>query len=171
MRRPGRSSQRAVTMVEFTLIAPVALLLLMSIVVIGIVVTNYIQMTNVARDGARVAAICGTGLADGSPAEMPDGSGLCSDTAIENYSTNHLVTVPAGSVSPQIFVCTAQDVQSGNCNATHNMGILNCQAKALVEVDMNYSQPLYLPLIANVFQTNSNGTMNLKASAQATCEQ
>ena len=143
----------------------------MSIVVIGIVVTNYIQMTNVARDGARIAAICGTGLADGSPAEMPDGSGPCSDTAVADYITNHLVTVPAGSVTPQIFVCTAQDVSLGHCNAGLHQGIAQCQAKALVEVDMNYQQPLYLPLIANVFQTSSNGTMNLKASAQSTCEQ
>jgi len=158
-------------MVEFTLIAPTALLLLMGIIVVGIVVTNYIQLTNVARDGARIAAICGSGLADGQAAQMADGSGSCGTSgAVETYITNHLVTVPSLSVSPVIFVCTPQQAAQGACT-NNGLGFTDCQPGRIVEVDMNYAQPLYLPLISNIFETNPNGTMNLKASAQATCEQ
>ncbi len=157
-------------MVEFTLVAPVALLLLMSIIVVGIVVTNYIQLTNVARDGARIAAICGHGLADGTPAQMADGSGSCTNSAVTTYITNHLVTVPSLSVSPVIYVCTPQQAAQGAC-VNNGDSFTDCQPGRIVEVDMTYSQPLYLPLIANIFETSSNGTMNLKASAQATCEQ
>ena len=49
--------------------------------------------------------------------------------------------------------------------------LANCQAGRVVKVDMTYDQPLYLPLISNVFETKPNGTRTLTASAQATCEQ
>ena len=153
-------------MVEFALLGPLALFLIFSIVVVAIIVTNYVQLTNVARDGARVAAICGSVPS----AVMPDGSGAtCSDANVKSYVTNHLVAVPAGSVSPQIFVCTAQDVSNGTCNSSSRSSITYCQPGALVEIDMYYDQPLYMPFFNAFF--GSNGTMRLNASAQATCEQ
>ena len=65
-------------MVEFAFVAPLGFLLLLSIIVTAIIVTNFIQVTNIARDGARVAAICGS--VPGTP--MPDGSGPCTGAAI-----------------------------------------------------------------------------------------
>jgi Flp pilus assembly protein TadG len=160
-------------MVEFAFIAPVGFLLLLGIVVVAIIVTNFIQLTNEAREGARIAAICGAGSIS-KPAQMPDGSGDCTDAKIEAYITAHLVAVPGGSVNPTIYVCTpAQAASGGGCNATNGQpGIHNCygQAGSIVQVDMSYDQPLYLPLVSSVFQTNPNGTRTLKASAQATCE-
>lgn len=157
-------------MVEFALIAPVSFLLIISIVVVGIFVTNYIQLTNVARDGARAAAVCGAGNSV-SAAQMPDGSGTCSDTALESYISSHLVTIPGGSVSPLIFVCTSATAGACSSSAVAD-GFEGCygQTGRIIEVDMYYDQPLYLPMVSAFFQTNSNGTRRLYASAQATCE-
>lgn len=147
--------------------APASFLLLLGILVLGIVITNEVQLTSVARDGARAAAICGS--VSGTP--MPDGSGTCSDSAIAAYITRHLVTVPSGAVSPQIYVCTPAEAAAGTCTSSGARGIANCQPGRIVEVDMYYDQPLYLPLISNVLETNPDGTRRLSASAQATCEQ
>lgn len=168
-RRP-RCHQSGVGMVEFSLVAPFAFLLFMSVVVVGIVITNLIQLTNVARDGARIAAICGS--VAGTP--MPDGSGTCSGLAISTYITTHLVSIPGGSVSPQIYVCSpdqASTCSSSTASCSTSASICQCQPGKIVEVDMAYDQPLYVPLVSNVLQTSSNGTRHMTASAQATCEQ
>jgi Flp pilus assembly protein TadG len=177
LRRHGSRRTRGQAMVEFALIAPAGFLLLLSILVVGIIVTNYIQLTNAARDGARVAAICGSSIT----AQMPDNSGGCTPTAVAAYITQHLVALPAGTVTPQIYFCTLAQVQSGTCSSSANLcstlataagtTFCQCQHGAILEVDMYYDQPLYMPLISNVFQTQPNGTRRLQATAQATCEQ
>jgi hypothetical protein len=172
-RRMGRRPhchESGVGVVEFSLVAPFAFFLFMSIVVVGVVVTNLMQLTNVARDGARIAAICGS--VPLTP--MPDGSGPCSGLAISTYITNHLVSIPGGSVSPEIYVCSpaqATACSSSTTSCSTSSSICQCQPGKIVEVDMGYDQPLYVPLVSNVFQTSSNGTRHLTASAQATCEQ
>ena len=168
--RSGMASERGVSMVEFTLVAPMGFLLLLGIIVSGIVVTNFVQLTNAARDGARMAAICGSGVNLNPPTQMPDGSGPCSDSAIVTYITNHLVAVPL-SARPQIFVCSATEAANGTCSSLGTQSLADCQPGRIVEVDMTYDQPLYLPLVSNVLETNPNGTRTLTASAQATCEQ
>jgi hypothetical protein len=164
------SSERGISMVEFSLVAPMGFLLLLGIVVSGIVVTNLVQLTNAARDGARIAAICGSGVSLNPPTQMPDGSGPCSDTAIVSSIANHLVAVPL-SARPQIFVCSAQQASNGTCSTAGTQSLADCQPGRIVEVDMTYDQPLYLPLVSNVFENKPNGTRTLTASAQATCEQ
>lgn len=175
LRRRGLKHRKGQAMVEFALIAPMGFLLLISILVAGIVVTNYIQLTNDARDGARIAAICGSS----ANAQMPDNSGACTPAGVAAYITAHLVALPAGSVTPQIYFCTSSEVQSGTCATSSNLwstsgsgtSFAQCQAGAIFQVDMSYDQPLYFPPLSNFFQTNSNGTRRLSASAQATCEQ
>jgi Flp pilus assembly protein TadG len=151
--------QSGATMVEFALVAPMAFVLLILVIVMGIVVTNYIQLTNVAREGARMAAICTQGAGNGL-STLPDGTGTCDEPHVAQWIANNLVTVP-GSVRSQVSISVNYQGQT----------ITNCQANALVEVDVYYDQPLYLPLITQLFETNSNGTRRLLASAQATCEQ
>jgi hypothetical protein len=166
-RRAGEGS----TLIEFALVAPIGFLLLLGVIVSGIVVTNFVQLTNAARDGARIAAICGSSTPGHSvTTQMPDGSGPCSDAAIQSYITNHLVAVPL-SQAPQIFVCLPADAARDQCATLGTQGIANCQLGRIVEVDMTYDQPLYLPLITDILQTKPNGTRLLQASAEATCEQ
>ena len=152
---------------EFALVAPCALGLLTGIIILGIAITNLVQITNMAREGARVAAVCGSVAG----ARMPDGSGTCSDAAVAGYITSHLTAVPAGAVSPQIFVCAPAQAAAGTCTTAGVQGIENCQPGRIVEVDMYYDQPLYLPLVSDIFATNGHGAWRLNASAQATCEQ
>jgi Flp pilus assembly protein TadG len=165
--RPHASGRRGVTLVEFALVAPLGFVLILGIVVLAVVTTNYVQLTNVSRDGARMAAICGS--VAGTP--MPDGSGPCSDSAIAAYIKNHLVAIPAAGVAPQIYVCTPAQAAAGTCTSAGARGIANCQGGRIVEVDMYYDQPLYLPFVTTLFETNPDGTRRLSASAQATCEQ
>jgi Flp pilus assembly protein TadG len=160
--------------VEFALVAPLAFLLLCSIIVASIVVTNFIQVTNVARDGARVAAICGSS----ATTQMPDNSGSCTTANISAYITRHLIAIPNGQVTPAIHVCTPSQVDSGTCSTAGLLcgtlqPICTCQGGKIVEVDMSYPQPLYLPLVSNLLQSpgSTNGSRLLTASAQATCEQ
>jgi Flp pilus assembly protein TadG len=155
-------------LVEFALVAPAGFLLLLAIIVAGIVVTNMVQLNNIAREGARIAAICGSAAGTA----MPDGSGACSDAAVDSYITTHLTAIPAGSVTPQIYVCTPDQAANGQCRTQGIHGINGCngQSGRIVEVDMSYNQPLYVPLLSAFFQTNSDGTRTLSASAQATCE-
>jgi Flp pilus assembly protein TadG len=176
-RRRGPGRRKGQAMVEFALIAPAGFLLLLSILVVGILVTNYIQLANAARDGARVAAICGSS----TTAQMPDNSGQCTPAGVATYITGHLVALPAGSVSPQIYFCTLAQVQSATCTTSSNLcstlasaagtSFCQCQPGALLEVDMYYDQPLYLPLVGNFFQDQPNNKRRLTASAEATCEQ
>jgi hypothetical protein len=102
---------------------------------------------------------------------MPDGSGQCSLAAISTYITNHLIAIPNGQVTPKIHVCTPTQVDSGTCAATSPSD--TCQPGKIVEVDMSYPQPLYLPLVSNLLQSpgSTTGSRLLTASAQATCEQ
>jgi Flp pilus assembly protein TadG len=170
-RRPARDGGQA--MIEFALLAPLGFLLLLSVIVMGIIVTNYIQLTNEARDGARVAAICGSS----TTAQMPNGKGPCTPALVSSYITGNLVALPAGSVTPQIYFCTTLDVQQGTCASSANLlsssgaSFAQCQRGAIFQINVSYDQPLYFPLLSNLFQTKPNGTRTLSASAQATCEQ
>lgn len=152
-------------MAEFALIAPMGFLLILSIVVLGIVITNFIQVTNVARAGARMAAICaGEGVTPGS---IPNGSGLtCSVTDIESYMTSQLTSIPAGSVTPNIELCPA----GGTCSNPASGFVDGCSSNELIEVQVTYPQPLYLPMVSTIFQTSGNGTRTLQAQAEAICE-
>ena len=154
------------TMVEFTLVAPMFLALLWGMVVIGLVVTNFVQVTNVARAGARVAAIC----ADKPPAPpptMPDGSGQpCSSTAVEAYMNSQLFAIPA-PLTPSITVCS--QTTGGSCGTLYDP--TSCSQGSIVQVNLTYQQPLYFPIVESLFQSpGSDGTRKITAQAQATCE-
>lgn len=153
-------------MAEFALIAPIGFLLILSIVVIGIVVTNFIQVTNVARQGARVAAICAS--EPQATAQIPDGSGQsCNLANLQTFMEQQLAAVPANSVTPTIQVCNG--ISSG-CTTLSSIYKGVCTTGQLIEVEMTYPQPLYLPLVSSFFETNPNGTRSLQSHAEAGCE-
>lgn len=154
-------------MAEFALIAPMGFLLLLSIVVIGIVTTNFIQVTNATRDGARVAAIC---AGEGSGGTIPDGTArACTVQNLQSYVQAHLTSIPA-NVLPSFDICTS----SGSCGAPLSSGTdltgVGCNSSELLEVQMSYDQPLYLPMVSAFFATKPNGTRTLQATAEAGCE-
>lgn len=55
--------QRGQTMVEFAIILPLLLLLILGILQLGVVYNNYVTLTQASRAGARQAAV-GRGIAD-----------------------------------------------------------------------------------------------------------
>ncbi len=63
MRRRAIREQRGQTMVEFTIVLPILLLLLLGILQFGVVFNNYITLTDAVRAGARQASV-GRSVAD-----------------------------------------------------------------------------------------------------------
>jgi Flp pilus assembly protein TadG len=62
-RRNSIRGQRGQTLVEFTIILPILLLLILGILQFGVVFNNYITLTDAVRAGARQAAV-GRSVAD-----------------------------------------------------------------------------------------------------------
>jgi Flp pilus assembly protein TadG len=84
-------------MVEFALVGPIAFLVLIGTVVLGIIVLHDIQLTQAVRDGARAAAICGsqTGVA-GTSASLPDSNLQCTGANIVGYINARVKRVDPG---------------------------------------------------------------------------
>lgn len=148
-------------MVEFALAAPLGLLLLFGLVVLGVVVTSQVQLTNAVRDGARAAAVCGsnpTGMT-----QLPDGS-ACSDSNLTAYLTRLANAAHGGVPAPTVVVYNASHTSVGS-------SIANCQKGYTVEVTAGYAQPLFVPLVGRVLGDNGGNSRTINAKAEATCEQ
>jgi len=57
-----KKNNRGQALVEFTLVVPVLLLLLVAIMELGLVINQYIVLTEAAREGARSAALGGSNV-------------------------------------------------------------------------------------------------------------
>jgi Flp pilus assembly protein TadG len=156
-----RRRQRGITIVEFALVSPILLLLLMGCVLVGIVAMNQMQLSNAVRDGARAAAVCG-GVSRDSNTRLPDGT-PCDQTHLVNYITANLNAVP-GSVGLNVSVI------NGNSIPNDPNVLDSCQKGKTVVVDASFPQPLYVPLVGQFLGDNGSSTRTLKARAQATCE-
>ena len=159
-------------MVEFALLAPVLFLLVLGLVVVGIVVTNQVQVTNAVRDGARAAAVCGGPERNNLPSmpnaqpvpTLPNGQ-PCDSTHLIQFIQSRLNAVPS---STSLSVCVYTD---SSCTATATNVLDECSAGKVVEVDAAFQQPLYLPLVGRFVGDNGTSYRTVKASAQAVCEQ
>lgn len=162
--RGRRRAQRdaGVTAVEFALVAPLAFLLLMGVVVTGIVVTNQVALTNVVRDGARAAAVCGSNPT--GTTTLPDGSTQCSDTNLTAYLLTLVNNAHGGVPAPTVTVYDAGHNALGSSLAL-------CQKGYTVEVSASYAQPLYVPMLGHFLGDAGGNTRAIKARADATCEQ
>ncbi len=61
-RRKYTKNNRGQALVEFALVVPVLLLLLVAIMELGLVINHYITLTEAAREGARSAALGGSNV-------------------------------------------------------------------------------------------------------------
>lgn len=156
------------TLVEFALLAPVALILLLGIVVSGIVAMNYVQLHNAVRDGARAAAVCGGSARDPNttsgtltPVTMLPNGQPCTDVNLIAYVKSRFQAIPGNVATLSVTLPTGG---SGD-------HMSQCQYKKSVEIHASYDQPLFLPLISNLLSNNSSGsTYTITATAEATCE-
>lgn len=97
-RRPFGSGSRGQSLVEFALIAPFLLLLMLGVIDYGRVYFAYISVTNGARNGADFASV--------SPSAAADLPGI--KTAATNDTIQLLNTSPT---NPDVAVTTGTDVQ------------------------------------------------------------
>jgi hypothetical protein len=157
-----------VTLVEFALLAPLALVLLVGIVISGIVAMNYVQLHNAVRDGARAAAVCGGSARNSQQnqetltpvTKLPNGQD-CSDDNLIAYVKSRFQAIPGNVASLTVTLPTG------------GLGdhMSQCQYKKSVEIHATYDQPLFMPLISNLLSNNSSGsTYTITATAEATCE-
>jgi len=153
------------------LLAPVIFLLVMGIVVTAIVVTNMVQLQNTVRDAARAAAVCGgPSRPSGGDAPTLPGGLSCTSLNLPAFFDNHLSAIPTGSVKPYLCV----EINGASCTgvlATSENVFDQCDQGQTIEVQASYAQPLYLPLVGNIFGTGGGNTRTLSASATAVCEQ
>ncbi len=136
-------------MVEFALVFPVAALLLLGIVVLGIVVMDQNALSTGVKAGARAAAICAT---SDSGQTLPDGTS-CSN--LDTYIKKQLATVGSASFSVSV---------PGGTWPT------SCTVGNYVEVSASYQQPLYVPLVGHLLGNAATNTRTLTAHGEAPCE-
>jgi Flp pilus assembly protein TadG len=148
-------------MVEFALVVPIVLVVVMGVVIAGLVVTNYVQLSNAVRDGARAAGICGGSNRDNSTTHLPDGT-QCSSANLTAFVQGRLQAVPA----PVSF--TVNVLYQG---AVLGHDINQCSQGATIEISANYPQPLYMPLVGDLLANTSGNARIIQADAEATCEQ
>jgi len=78
MRKPGGRRIRGQALAEFALVAPIFMLVILSIIEGGRFVFFYEMLNSATREGARYAIVHGYNAADGCPSgPMPDGSESC----------------------------------------------------------------------------------------------
>lgn len=174
-------------MVEFALIGPLAFLFLLGTVVLAVVILHEIQLTQGVRNSARAAALCGTATGSATlTATLPDGTS-CTGANILSYINGQVTAVDSG-LSNQASVtvyCNGLPVGSGCANGVTPSGgtgtgtaalvstaAATCQSGYTIEVSITYYQPLFVPLVGNVFGSGGgpSNTRKIVATGEATCE-
>jgi Flp pilus assembly protein TadG len=179
-------------MVEFALVGPIAFLLLLGTIVLGVIVLHEIQLTQAVRDGARAAAICGsqtdaTVTPPALPPQLPDGSSCTSAHIVAYINTRVAAVDPVlagkayvtvycdGSVSTSVSStgvtpCANGSIPAGGVGSNTGTAASTCMNGYTVEVSITYQQPLYLPLVGNVLGNSGGNTRLISAKGEATCE-
>lgn len=161
-------------MVEFALIGPVAFLLLLGVIVLGVIVLHEIQLTQAVRDSARAAAICGSNTSPTNVfSTLPDSNLPCTGANIVAYINARVAKVDpslSNQATVTVYDSTGASVSTAT-GASAGTVVSNCSPNAYtVEVSITYAQPLYLPLVSNVFGTSGGNTRTISAKGEATCE-
>jgi Flp pilus assembly protein TadG len=170
-------------MVEFALVGPIAFLVLLGGLVLGIVILHQIQLTQAVRDSARAAAICGsrTGQAT-TTSTLPDGSSCKVSANIVAYINTRITAVDpilANAATVTVY-CDGSMSGCSNSNSpprgsvtglTAGTAAATCANGYTIEVSVTYNQPLYLPLVGNLLGSSGGNTRTISAKGEATCEQ
>jgi Flp pilus assembly protein TadG len=182
-RRAWRHRRRdsGASIVEFAIVAPMAFLLLIGIVVFALLEMNEVQLSNMTREAARAAGVCG-GVQRDANSQLPNGS-VCSYSNLKTYVTNRLSALPSGSVSKP-----ATGSFGSNCDKTATNAIVcvwtashsavaitsnaldACVKGDELEIITQFDQQLYVPLVSRFFGA-SGTTKSISADAYAECEQ
>jgi len=152
---PARQSGQ--NLVEFALIAPVFLLLVLAAVQAGLMINAQATLDNATREAARAAAICGTQLGSftyrGTRYSANQGLNTCVAAAQGEFRLNRGI-LPQGANQPSMAVCswTTPTPPTGKCSsgASNQAGTIG----GGVEVDVSFNYDFYLdPLLGNAAPT------------------
>ncbi len=138
----GLKSEKGATAVEFAIVLPVLLLLILGIIEFSFLLFNKAVITNAAREGARAGIV----------QRIPRVTSSEIETKVKDYSFNHLITF-GGPTIPTV-------TSTAPCPAGAYSG-----AGLTVTVDFHYS---YLALPH--FVSELIGGTDLKAEAVMKCE-
>ena len=117
-KRDKMRGQRGQTMVEFAIVLPIFLLLLLGIAQGGIAFNNYIQLTDATRAGARFGApLACSGSCDRSSSRHDKGQGLRRESRREPGRRHRHLHVAAGHGSPRLRVVPVLDQPHRACRA------------------------------------------------------
>jgi len=84
-----RRNQRGQAMVEFAIIVPILLVVLLGIMQLGVVYNNWVSLTDGARAGARKAAVCRSGCTpDATTATINEVKNSAADLNQSNLSVS-----------------------------------------------------------------------------------
>ncbi|MGA8636184.1 MAG: TadE/TadG family type IV pilus assembly protein [Candidatus Dormiibacterota bacterium] len=167
--RGAHSRSRGTSAVEFALVGPTAFLLLLGAVVLGVVVTHEIQLSQAVRDSARAAAICGGNTGPSTTTTLPDGT-PCTTAKITAY-INARVDGISPSLANQAVVTVFNAGGTSVGTTTGGAATSLCAPGYTVEVAITYQQPLYIPFIGALVGNASTNTRTISAQGEATCEQ
>ena len=132
-------SSRGANAVEFALIAPVFILILMGIIDFGRIFNAYITITHAAREGARWAAVCETCTDQDVRQRAHDRASSTLDvTAVACTATSFCSCVDVAMRSGEAFPGTRGDY---------------------VEVTVRQFVPVTVPLMNQFFSTGCAGTI------------
>jgi Flp pilus assembly protein TadG len=147
-------------MVEFALVSPVALVLLIGLVVVGIVITHQMQLNQGAKSSARAVAICAVAKEQDpyqvDPGTLPNGTSCAN---IQTYIDDQFTSVSSSLASRDVVTVSGAAWSVGQA----------CTQDEVIEVSINYEQPLFVPLVGYVFGDGGSDTRLLSAYGQATC--
>ena len=153
----GRSKTRGQSVAELAIIAPVLLLLLMSVLQIGFLLFTQIGLTNAAREAARNAAAIPVATdaqaivaTTAYYARLTDASTGFLKRNVGGYNPSRLVTGTPGTK-----VCYYSFTDASGAPAV------------MARVEVEYSHPLFVPLISNIidgFDGTADGGYRLGAT-------
>jgi Flp pilus assembly protein TadG len=156
----GRSGGQAV--LEFALIVPVMLLMLLLAVDFGRVFFSYVQVTNAAREAANYAAAHAVDYQSGTftYTQFHDGS-INAALQEANVQTQAGATAPMAISSPTCFTPQPTMVSCADAPETPTTA---SGTGAVVSVTVTQPFTFFMPIIGDFF----GGTLNLSATATAT---
>jgi Flp pilus assembly protein TadG len=171
-RRLSHQRNRGTSAVEFALVGPTAFLLLIGAVVLGIVVTHEVQLTQAVRDSARAAAICASTTDQATGSTLPDGT-LCTTANITAYINTRVDAVSSTLANQAVVTVTnaSGGVVGTASGSTAGTAASDCSPGYTLQVAITYQQPLFLPLVGALVGNPSTNTRAIAAQGEATCEQ
>ena len=130
-------SSRGANAVEFALIAPIFILILMGIIDFGRIFNAYITITHAAREGARWAAVC-------------DG---CTVQDVRDRAHDRASSLNVSAVACNVSACSCVDVEMESGGAFPGV------RSDYITVTVKQFVPVTVPLMNQFFGTGCVGTI------------